>query len=264
VGRATPTSLLNTILGEIKQAMYSNEQGQTNGPSPADKDRWALLLYYLVNALSLLVLILLLIELLSPKRIALADVGTPMGLVLLFFAIPACWGVIKFRTRNLTSQARFSLLPKYKFVRFAWLLIWLLSCTPILFYGSLIYYYSPRPWLESNQGPDTEDSLLAFNQYFETTLNENIHGIYFQGSPDMKLFRFTLRDPDALDEIISQFKLNPVSKCHLNIVEPPKWWQDRNQKGQTRCFSEAVNGRGAYQLLLHEVQQQIYFMQFNS
>ena len=244
--------------------MASNEQGQTKSPFSPDKDRWALFLYYLVNALSLLVLILLLIEVLSPKRIAVADVGAPMGLALLFFVIPACWGVIRFRTRSLTSQERFTLLPKYKFVRFAWLLFWLLSSTPIIFYGSFIYYYSPRPWLESNQGPDTEDSLLAFKQYFDTPLNDTIQDIYFQGSPDMKLFRFTLRDLDALDEIISQFKLKPVPKCHLNIVEPPKWWQDRNQKGQTRCFSENVNSHGAYQLLLHEVQQQIYFMEFRT
>ena len=193
----------------------------------------------------------------------MADVGAPLGLVLLFFAIPVFWGVIKFRTRNLTSQARFTLLPKYKFVRIAWMLIWLLSCTPILFYGSFIYYYSPRPWLESNQGPDTEDSILAFNRFFDTTFNEDIHGIYFQGSPDIKLFRFTLRDPDALNEIISQFKLKPVSQCHLNIVGPPKWWQDSNQKENTRCYSENFNGRGVYQLLLNEAQQQIFFMEFN-
>ena len=67
--------------------MSSEEAGQTEPPSPATKDRWALFLYHLVNALSLLVLILLLIEILSPKRIAVADVGAAhdqarLGLVL--------------------------------------------------------------------------------------------------------------------------------------------------------------------------------------
>ena len=244
--------------------MSSIETDPNVNPSPAYKDRWTFYLYFLLNAASLLFLILLLIEVLSPKRIAIADVGAPMGLVLLFFAIPLFWGMIKIRTRKLTSQERFTILPKYKFIRFAWIIIWLISSAPILFYGSFIYHYSPRPWLESNQGPDTEDSILAFDKYFGTSFKGKVHNIYNQGSPEINLFHFSFNEASALDSIISKFKLKPVTQCYLNIVKPPKWWQKINQNADTQCFSENANGHGAYQLLVNKTQQQIFFMEFNS
>ena len=231
-------------------------------PAFPASDRLTSILYFGTHGAILLTLVLLLIEIVSPKRIPVADVGTPLGLMLLFFLIPAGWVAIRLRTRKLDSDEKKVLIPHFKTVQILWLVTWLFSCLPIIFYGSFYLHYAPRPWLSANQGPDTEDSLSAFSRTFGFDTGQEVLQVYHRGSPDLQLFRFNYSETGVVDRIVSQLNLQPVPQCYLNIVSPPDWWAQRKREG--RCFADAAKGHRSYQLLVHTDEKQVYYMEFHT
>jgi hypothetical protein len=243
--------------------MSASQSRDRNENDKGHRDALTFYLYVAINAVCAVVLLLLLIEIFSPRRIPVADVGAPLGLVLLFFLVPATWFFIWRRTRKLPLEIKRATLPRYTSARIFWTTTWLLSCAPILFYGSFYIHHFPRPWLESNQGPDTDQSHSAFTQYFDTKTDLDVQRVYSRTSPDMKLFRFDFSDATAVDRIVTAWKLSPVSKCYLNIVEPPKWWEERDREGKTQCFSDTKDGRqGKSQLWVNYDRRQVHFMDF--
>ncbi len=225
---------------------------------PGGSSRVAFNVYAFINLLCLLVLVLVLIEVAPFPRIPVADIGAPLGLLILFFVIPV--GAIflwRWRQKPTGAPAGYFLASKI-----LWGLTWAISCLPVIFYGAFYLHYMPTPWLSYKQGPDSPESIAAFNEYFDAPKGPgSVHHIYHVLSPDLVLFRFDYEDPEVVEKIIAAMKLAPAPACQLNLAGPPKWWTfDTNA---LTCYALSPGITWYLDLGIDKKNRRVFFKQFS-
>jgi len=213
-----------------------------------------------LHLVCIFVLILLAIEIVSTKRIPIADVGAPVGLVILFFLIPVTglglWFHRRKRRLDINENSAYS---KASIIFLT--LTWLLSCLPIAFYGAVLIHHMPQPWQTSQQGPDTASSIGAFNTYFNFGPAFQGKNIYHVASPDLTLFRFEYTDPEALEVIMSELKFQKMTDCRLNLAGPPEWWPV--DKSNLTCYGLPSGKSWPLSMGVNHLEKKVFFLEFS-
>lgn len=214
--------------------------------------------YTALNLMCAIVLVLLAVEVVAKNRIPIADVGAPLGLVLLFFIIPLVAVLLWIRGRKPAGAPPAYFLGS----KILWGLTWGISCLPVIFYGAFYFHHMPKPWLSSKQGPDTPEAIAAFNEYFEETIGpDQAHQIYHVLSPELVLFRFEYSDPEVVRKIVAAMKLEPSPNCQLNLAGPPSWWVIHPNKFS--CYSYSSNIKWYLSLGVDEKNHRAFYKQFS-
>lgn len=221
--------------------------------------------YWIVTGLNIaaaFVLFLFFMEVVMDNHHPLFDVGGPLGLAILFFLLPIGWVTLWRLNRRpgLEKQPSGSCYSWTNLIQ-GW--AWLMSCLVVGTYSFIYIAFMPRPFLTSQQGPDTEESLAGFETFFGTITTGRVSNLYYRHSPDMTLFRFDLNEDKTLDILRDQLKLVPIpDPCPMNLASPPDWWVEDEPSQGAECFQHSPPGSSGITLRLHHKKSRVYFMDF--
>lgn len=216
--------------------MPPTDAGPVSPTSAGDRVLW---LYHALNLAVALVWLDLFLELLSPARIPLADRGVPLGLMGLFFVLPAAllvlWRVDRRRRAPYAPLRRAYIVASRVFLGLSWLPTW----PPILFLLALL-----QPWpLTLAEGPDTEFARAGFERLFGRAPPPSVHGIHYrvEGPRDPTFFlRCEGVDPALLAEAVERLRLQAAGvgpPVRAWDGRRPSWWPDDESSGFDRVFT---------------------------
>jgi hypothetical protein len=166
-----------------------------------------------LNALAAVVWVLLLLERSSWGRSPVSDYGSALGLVVLFFLVPAgciaIWWRRRRRVERLSIGERRYLALSAVFLAVNWAVTWI----PMAFWT----------------GPP-----------------DDVHGLYGRrgwefGDGNTYRLKFQFQDPSIIERIVGVAGLEPVPEPELKASwliesEPPEWWASHDFSGYDQAF----------------------------
>jgi hypothetical protein len=187
----------------------------------------ALRLYHGVNLAVGLFWLLVLIEILSPVRIPIADYGVPIGMLVLFFGLPAMvpflWRAERRRLVPSTPARRAYCIASRLLLGLSWLPTWI----PVLF---LLSVWQPWP-LTLREGPDTDFARDGYARIFGGPPAGWVHGIHYRvdGARDPIFFlRCEGVDRRSVDGVVQRLGLQVSAATELSSSASagrvPSWW----------------------------------------
>ena len=174
--------------------------------------------------------LLVALELFSGLHLGIADLGAPLGLLLVFvlvpIGLPLLWIVkprepdaLSPRSRRMASLTKIGLIP-----------LWVLSVFPMMIWAAIV-----QPWPVSlMQGPNTDFAREGFRRHAREPVPSSVEGVYYkrdggwQDTHDKLRFEFT--DPATIDAIVARLELGTEKPELLMFDGPapqakPRWWR---------------------------------------